>query len=135
MYNFYTIAKNEALRVSPKVSIILIVVSRTFPPKNCNKIRIPKYNNHQKAILHIKSCPNFLSLIFFVCLVSERPRQQQGYIADGSQDRRLTLLRGATHETEWGDHDFCLSRSHYTDTTQPVGSERPQWESNPQSPQ
>ena len=76
-----------------------------------------------------------VSLIFFVCLVSERPLQQQGYIADGSQDRRLTLLRGATHETEWGDHEFCLSRSHYTDTTQPVGSERPQWESNPQSPQ
>ena len=29
---------------------------------------------------------------------------------------RLTILRAATHETELGDHDFCLSRSHYTDT-------------------
>ena len=28
----------------------------------------------------------------------------------------LTILRAATHETELGDHDFCLSRSHYTDT-------------------
>ena len=24
---------------------------------------------------------------------------------------RLTILRAATHETELGDHDFCLSRS------------------------
>ena len=52
----------------------------------------------------------------FVCLVSYSPRSQLGYIADGSQDLRLTILRVATHETEWGDHDFCLSRSHYTDT-------------------
>ena len=36
----------------------------------------------------------------------------------GPQDRRLTILRAATQETELGDHDFCLSRSHYTDTDQ-----------------
>ena len=29
---------------------------------------------------------------------------------------RLTILRAAIHETELGDHVFCLSRSHYTDT-------------------
>ena len=29
---------------------------------------------------------------------------------------RVPILRPATHETEQGDHDFCLSRSHYTDT-------------------
>ena len=28
----------------------------------------------------------------------------------------LTILRAATHETELGDHDFCLSRSHYSYT-------------------
>ena len=28
----------------------------------------------------------------------------------------MTILRAATHETERGDHDFCLSRSRYTDT-------------------
>ena len=50
------------------------------------------------------------------CLVSLRPRQHLGYISDGSQDWRLTILRAATHETERGNHDFCLSRSHYTDT-------------------
>ena len=46
----------------------------------------------------------------------ERPRQQLGSIADGSQDWRLTILRAATHEKELGDHDSCLSRSHYTET-------------------
>ena len=35
----------------------------------------------------------------------------------------LTILRAATHETELGDHDFCLSRSHYTDTD-PTSRER-----------
>ena len=59
----------------------------------------------------------------FVCLVSERPRQQLGYIADRPQDGRLAVLSAATHETEWGDHDFCLSRSHYTDTD-PTSRER-----------
>ena len=29
---------------------------------------------------------------------------------------RLTILHASTHETELGDNDFCLSRSHYTDT-------------------
>ena len=28
----------------------------------------------------------------------------------------MTILHAATHETELGDHDFCLSRSHHTDT-------------------
>ena len=33
---------------------------------------------------------------WFVCLVSERPLQRLGYIADGSEARRLTNLRAAT---------------------------------------
>ena len=59
---------------------------------------------------------------FFVWFL-KRPRQQLGYIADGSQDWRLTILRGATYETEQEHHDFCLSWSHYTDTN-PTSSER-----------
>ena len=35
----------------------------------------------------------------------------------------LTILCAATHETELGDHDFCLSPSHYTDTD-PTSRER-----------
>ena len=38
------------------------------------------------------------------------------YIADECQDCRLTILRAATHETERGDHDSCLSRLHYIGT-------------------
>ena len=34
----------------------------------------------------------------------------------GPKTERLTILRATTHETELGHHDFCLSRSHYTDT-------------------
>ena len=34
----------------------------------------------------------------------------------GPKTERLTILRAATHEIERGDHDFCLSRSHYADT-------------------
>ena len=34
----------------------------------------------------------------------------------GPKTEGLTIFRAATHETELGDHDFCLSRSHYTDT-------------------
>ena len=49
----------------------------------------------------------------FVSLVSQRPRQLLGYIADGPQDERLTILSAATHETELGDHDFCLRQLHY----------------------
>ena len=33
----------------------------------------------------------------------------------GPKTERLTILRAATYETELGDHDFCLNRSHYTD--------------------
>ena len=32
--------------------------------------------------------------------------------------QRLTSLRAATHETELGDHDFCLSRSHDIENVQ-----------------
>ena len=39
---------------------------------------------------------------------------------------RLTILRAATHETELGNHDFCLSRSHYTDTDPTSRRGRPQ---------
>ena len=42
---------------------------------------------------------------------------------DGFQDGRMTILRAVTHEEERGDHDFCLSRSYYTDTD-PTSRER-----------
>ena len=51
----------------------------------------------------------------------------------GPKTERLTILHAATHETELGVHDFCLSRSHYTDTD-PASRERIQRESNPGPP-
>ena len=42
----------------------------------------------------------------------------------GPKTERLTVLRAATHETELGDHNFCLSRSYYTDTD-PTSREPP----------
>ena len=52
----------------------------------------------------------------FVCLfgwlVSYRPRQQLGFIADGPQGRASDNFK-CCHTC---DHDFCLSWSHYTDT-------------------
>ena len=41
----------------------------------------------------------------------------------GPKTERLTILRAAIHKTELGDHDFCLSRSHYTHTD-PTSRER-----------
>ena len=38
------------------------------------------------------------------------------YRGRAPRQERLTILRAATHEIELGDHDFCLSRSHYTVT-------------------
>ena len=42
----------------------------------------------------------------------------------GPETERLTILRAATYESELGNHDFCLSRSYYTDTD-PTSRERP----------
>ena len=45
------------------------------------------------------------------------------YRGRAPRQERLTNLRAATHETELGDHGFCFSRSHYTDTD-PTSRER-----------
>ena len=69
----------------------------------------------------------FFSLLFllshsswgkFVCLFGFLTSSSTTRLYRGRAPRqeRLTILRAATHETELGDHDFCLSRSHYTDT-------------------
>ena len=53
------------------------------------------------------------SLLFGFLTSSSTTRLYRGR---APRQERLTILRAATHETELGDHDFCLSRSHYTDT-------------------
>ena len=45
------------------------------------------------------------------------------YRGRAPRQEHLTILRAATHETDLGDHGFCFSRSHYTDTD-PTSRER-----------
>ena len=63
--------------------------------------------------------------ILFVCLFGFLTSSSTTRLYRGLAPRqeRLTILRAATHETELGDHDFCLSRSHYTDTDPTPGIE------------
>ena len=69
------------------------------------------------------------------CLVSESPRQQLGYIADGPQDRATDNFT-CCHTRDRRVHEVCLSRSHYTDTDsiQLVVSGQSQRKSNPGPP-
>ena len=61
----------------------------------------------------------------FVCLVGFLTSSSTTRLLSraGPKTERLAILRAATHETELGDHDCCLSRSHYTDTD-PISRER-----------
>ena len=65
----------------------------------------------------MKDKSNWLCFLF-VCLVGFLTSSSTTRLYRGRAPRqeRLIILRAATHETELGDHDFCLSRSHYTDT-------------------
>ena len=61
---------------------------------------------------------------FFVWFVGFLTSSSTTRLYRGRAPRQsLTILRAATHEIELGDHDFCLSRSHYTDTD-PTSRER-----------
>ena len=58
---------------------------------------------------------NFAKLVCLVGFLTSSSTTRL-YRGRAPRQERLTILRAATHETELGDHDFCLSRSHYTDT-------------------
>ena len=68
---------------------------------------------------------NLGSFVCFVWLVGflTSSSTTRLYCGRAPRQERLTILRAATHETELGDHDFCLNRSHYTDTD-PTSRER-----------
>ena len=62
----------------------------------------------------------------FVCLVGWFLNvlvNNEAISRTGPKTERLRIVRAATRETEAGDHDFCLSRSHYTNTD-PTSRER-----------
>ena len=82
-------------------------------------------------------CSCFLSVCcscIFVCLFGFLTSSPTTRLYRGRAPFLRTILRAATHETELGDHDFCLSRLHYTDNDPPIGSGRSQRESNPGPP-
>ena len=87
--------------------------------------------------LRLFMCGNSEPVIWvclFAWLVFYALVKKIGYIADGSQECRLTILRTASHEAELPDHDFCLSRSHYSDTDPTSRERRLQRWSNPGPP-
>ena len=66
-----------------------------------------------------QSCGIMGSVRLFVWLVgfltSSSTTSTRLYRGRAPKTERLTILRAAPHETELGDHNFCLSRSYYTD--------------------
>ena len=69
-------------------------------------------SNHNKKN-KVKNNKSLFVCLFVFLTSSSTTRLYRGR---APRQERLTILRAATHETELGDHDFCLSRSHYTDT-------------------
>ena len=69
--------------------------------------------NHKHAYSRFLHCNHRFFCLFGFLTSSSTTR----FISrTGPKTERLTILRAATHETELGDHDFYLSRTHYTDT-------------------
>ena len=60
--------------------------------------------------------PHFFGVQCFVCLFLNVLVNNQAISRTAPKTERLTIFCAATHETELGYHDFCLSRSHYADT-------------------
>ena len=116
LYNWSTIIWNW---IFP--GLLLLLRPQIFP----DEIKVPWCYLQQE--FRLESQPEIFKIRFiildgvrhqvlvclFVCLVSSTTRLYRGR---APRQERLTILRAATHETELGDHDFCLSRSHYTDT-------------------
>ena len=87
-------------------------------------MKLTKCNYNQEAIVFVCLFVRFLKVLVNYWVISRT----------GPKTERLTILRAATHETEVGDHDFCLSGHIILTPIQPVGSGRPQRESNPGPP-
>ena len=76
---------------------------------SCKTLKVTFYYSPSTITLRRDFC-------FLFCFGFLTPSSTTRLYRGRSQDWRLAILRAATHETEWGDHDFCLSRSQYTDT-------------------
>ena len=84
---------------------------------------VRRHHSLQKLVLEGKVC-------LFGFLTSSSTTRL--YCGRAPRQERLTILRAATHETELGDHDFCLSRSHEgkVDGKRGRGRRRKSWTGN-----
>ena len=95
----------------------------------CQACRLKKciqmgMNKDGKLVLHkMSGCDQHMLLEFWlwiieICLFGflTSSSTTRLYRGRAPKTERLPILRAGTHETELGDHDFCLSRSHYTNT-------------------
>ena len=90
-----------------------------FPPCSPNVESFGPSNMQRGCTLYcVYGTIRLMSGGLFVCLFGFLTSSSTTRLYPGraSRQERLTILRAATHETELGDHDFFLSRSHYTDT-------------------
>ena len=93
--------------------IKVLCLSSTVPHISTCKSALHPNNARPRCLYQVGWLVGFLTSSSTTRLYRGRaPRQE-----------RLTILRAATHETELGDHGFCFSRSHYTDTD-PTSRER-----------
>ena len=109
------------------------LLNYSFPPNKTFRFVLSMHKSIRKTLLHtweLWECTASHLVIYqypfcninltclFVWLVGFLTSSSTTRLYRGRAPRqeRLTILRAATHETELGDHDFCLSRSHYTDT-------------------
>ena len=92
---------------------------------------VPGLQNFLKDRLLVSTS---IGRFLYVCLVSSRPRQLLGYIADEPQNRASDNFT-CCHTWDRAGRPWLLSQPVTLLTpTQPVGSERPQRESNPGPP-
>ena len=83
------------------------------------------YHGHIKELAQKANQNNRIIYATGICLFGFLTSSSTTRLYRGRAPRQrvLTILRAATLETELGDHDFCLIRSHYTDTD-PTSRER-----------
>ena len=95
------------------LSVVFLIESFIIPCLTSLYFLMSKVLNLMLISFFYRKDPDLFVCLFGFLTSSSTTRLYRGR---APRQERLTILRAATHETELGDHDFCLSRSHYTDT-------------------
>ena len=108
-------------RISGPTTRLCIATCRSTISRTWRRALLPSRKSEYTftSVAQFAKHPVFNSSVcLFVCLFGFLTSSSTTRLYRGRAPRqeRLTILRAATHETGLGDHDFCLSRSHYTDT-------------------